>query len=381
MSIQKNIKKVASHIKSQVRERDEVIDGIFTAMLSGHHVVQLGSPGEAKSLIARLICESLKGQSGQGNEYFEWLLTRFSVPEEIFGSLSLKSLESNDQYIRKTENKLPAAKISFLDEIFKANSGILNSLLTVLNEGLYHNGDKGAMKTDLLCCIAASNEYPEKDCAALWDRFLVRFWIEEIKGEDSFLDIIDPNTQGATPLAGVVSVEDIKKARAEVSAVAFPRDTLSVMSEIKAEMKKLGVRVSTRRWKQATKYVQAKAYYDGDSEVTSDTFMCLADVLWSEHKERPAIRKALLKVCNPVMVEATEYFDAMTELLSESSKRDDEDVISYGVRCGGIHEEMLKVRDRLSRLGESKKLDAMVEKANGMLESVKKQALQAAGIV
>ena len=389
MTIQSNIRSLADHVKTQVKERDEVVDGIFTAMLSGHHVVQLGSPGEAKSLIARLICDSLVDSAAANgsapNEYFEWLLTRFSVPEEIFGKLSLKSLERDDLYIRKTEGKLPSASIAFLDEIFKANSAILNSLLTVLNEGIYHNGDAGQCKVPLLACIAASNEYPEDDCAALWDRFLVRFWVEPVRTEKAFLEIVDPGGSEPSALTGLVSVSDIEKARDEVAKVEFSDEMLKVLHDIREAMKQIGVERSTRRWRQAAKYVRARAFFDGDKAVNEDTFMCLVDVLWSDHKERPAIKRALQRICNPVMVEATEFFDALSEIHAQATIREGEDAVQYGVRAGRDHEEMMKVYRRLQKLQEGnakrKSLADLVSRGKAMVKDIRTQALSAVGML
>ncbi|HEY6394949.1 MAG TPA: AAA family ATPase, partial [Candidatus Binataceae bacterium] len=114
-------------------ERSEHIDGALAAMLSANHVLMIGPPGTAKSMLAEELCTRIEGAN-----YFQWLLTRFSTPEEIFGAVSLKSLEQDD-YRRVTTYKLPQAHIAFLDEIFKANSSILNALLSIINERIFHN--------------------------------------------------------------------------------------------------------------------------------------------------------------------------------------------------------------------------------------------------
>jgi len=104
---------------------------------------------------------------------------RFSVPEELFGPLSMKGLE-NDEYVRQTNGYLPTAEVAFVDEIFKANSAILNALLTLLNERLFDNGYK-RLKVPLLTLIAASNELPEsEELDALYDRFLIRRHVGQV---------------------------------------------------------------------------------------------------------------------------------------------------------------------------------------------------------
>ena len=122
------IKKIIGELDSSFVERKKAVRLCLLAMLSGEHAVLLGPPGTAKSLLVRTICDAIEGGS-----YFDYLLTRFTTPDEIFGPLSIKKLEE-DIYERKTKSYLPEAHIAFLDEIFKANSSILNSLLTLINE-------------------------------------------------------------------------------------------------------------------------------------------------------------------------------------------------------------------------------------------------------
>ena len=131
---QEKLKKIREELKQMFLERADLIDGALAALLSSHHLLIIGPPGTAKSMLADELCRRIEGA-----DYFQWLLTRFTTPEEIFGAVSLKALEQDD-YRRVTSRKLPEAHIAFLDEIFKANSSILNAILTLINERLFHNG-------------------------------------------------------------------------------------------------------------------------------------------------------------------------------------------------------------------------------------------------
>src|ERR1700730_14174136 len=157
-----------SELATRFPERKNVIDGALCSILAGEHVLLLGPPGTAKSALARAIAQAFSGI------YFERLLTKFSTPEELFGPVSLKALE-NDKFARVVQGKLPAAEFAFVDEIFKATSAILNSLLALVNERVFHN-DGAPIQCPLVTLFGASNELPEgKELEALFDRFLLRF--------------------------------------------------------------------------------------------------------------------------------------------------------------------------------------------------------------
>ena len=143
MSPQEKLKSIREELKQTFLERGELIDGALSALLSSNHLLIIGPPGTAKSMLADELCRRIEGAN-----YFQWLLTRFTTPEEIFGAVSLKALEEDD-YRRVTDRKLPEAHIAFLDEIFKANSSILNAILTLINERLFHNG-KSIVRVPLL---------------------------------------------------------------------------------------------------------------------------------------------------------------------------------------------------------------------------------------
>lgn len=151
MKLYEKFAKIEEELNSYFVERAEVIHGLILAILSGSNMLLLGPPGVAKSLAIRTWQEHIKD-----TKYFEWLLTKFSTPEEIFGVISLKAME-DDRFSRITRGKLPEAHVVFLDEIFKCNSGMLNSLLPILNEKIFHNDGK-AHKIPLLTTVGASNE-------------------------------------------------------------------------------------------------------------------------------------------------------------------------------------------------------------------------------
>ena len=158
---------IATELDQTFVERSEVVEGALAALLAGQHLLLIGPPGTAKSMLADRICQRIEGAG-----YFQWLLTKFTTPEEVFGAVSLKALE-RDEYRRVTTNKLPEAHIAFLDEIFKASSSILNALLTLLNERCFDNGSE-RLRTPLVTLFGAANELPEEDeLQAVYDLSLI----------------------------------------------------------------------------------------------------------------------------------------------------------------------------------------------------------------
>src|SRR5215471_6506064 len=178
------LRTIRDELRQIFLERDDLIDGALVALLAAQHVLVIGPPGTAKSMLADEVCRRLTGA-----RYFQWLLTRFTTPEELFGAVSLKALEEDD-YRRLTTHKLPEAHIAFLDEVFKASSSILNTILTLMNERRFHNG-REIVEVPLITLFAASNELPEDDeLLALHDRFLLRFVVEYVEEDFRFLKLL-----------------------------------------------------------------------------------------------------------------------------------------------------------------------------------------------
>src|SRR3954468_22455979 len=152
-------------------ERDDEVDLVLTALVAQEHVLLVGPPGCAKSLLLDSLMGWMRGRR------FSALLNRFTTPEEVLGPISVAGLKC-DVYRRVTAGKLPEADLAFLDEVFKASSAILNVLLKILNERTFEAGDGSAVKVPLKLCVGASNEWPSpetgKELAALFDRFCLR---------------------------------------------------------------------------------------------------------------------------------------------------------------------------------------------------------------
>lgn len=338
------LKKIRSDLKSRYFERDDVIDGVFCALLTGSHLLLIGPPGTAKSQLANEICRKITGA-----RYFQWLLTKFTTPEELFGAVSLKGLE-NDEYRRVTSGKLPEAHIAFLDEVFKASSSILNTLLTIMNERIFYNGTE-KVRIPLISLFGASNELPseEDELEALYDRFLLRYVVDYIKEDFRFLKML--NAENEISVEGVITSEELDSCREEAGRVKLPSNILKLISRIRKDLAKKGITPSDRRYKQSVSLLKSRAYLEGRSEVSEDDLRFLENVLWREPGEKAEIQSVIHQSLHG-------WRDRLRELLIQAKELD-----AYSRREWESEEMLIKAnieaQTKLKHIGA--KLDELVE--------------------
>src|SRR5438094_383241 len=222
-----------TEMEGRLFERREEIEGLILAVLSRQHILLVGPKGAAKSMMIRMLAGSI-----QGAHYFERLLTRFTLPDELFGPVSISALKQ-DRFSRITRGYLPEAHFAFLDELWKANSSILNSLLAIINERLFYN-DGEVIQCPLETMMGASAELPQEEAlSALYDRFLLRYRVEYIAEDSHLLEMMADNRP--TVLTARITLDEIHAAREAMAAVEF----LSKLRTAKAELQ--GCRERLRR--------------------------------------------------------------------------------------------------------------------------------------
>lgn len=299
--------KILEELKQGVFEKDTELGLSLLAAIAGESVLLLGPPGVAKSMIARRI----KSAFGKGKS-FEYLMSRFSTPDEIFGPVSISSLKASDTYERNVEGFMPTADVVFLDEIWKAGPAILNTLLTIINEKTFRNGSK-ELHVPLKLFIGASNELPAEGegLEALWDRFLIRIVSQCVSNEENFYKIIDSESSGENNLdlkiANPISAKEYASWQKKIKEIKLSPDVYTTLTEIRKRLKSVrltdteesanrihNVYVSDRRWQHIVRLLKASAFVHGRKQVEVFDLPILTYCLWNEPEEIEPIRKLVL---------------------------------------------------------------------------------------
>jgi MoxR-like ATPase len=294
-------------------ERDEVIRASLIALLARQHLIVLGPPGTGKSELVTSLAERISPQNGAGLRNFAYLMTRFTTPEELFGPVSVSGLK-RDEYRRITAGKLVEAELVFLDEIFKASSAILNALLKIANERVFHNGGQ-EIQVPLITLFGASNEMPQgNELEALWDRFLLRFRVGYVT-DTGFVRFIRAaaakynghNSNGSHPMT--LSQSELADLQQAAAQVAIPNAAIDLIEQLRRDLVGKGIIISDRRWGQALGVLQAHALAEGRDVVTEDDLVFLKHVLWQSPEQQSEIGKALARIGNPLNSKAVDYED------------------------------------------------------------------------
>lgn len=327
---------VRDDLNQNLLERETHVEVGLIGLLTASHVLLLGAPGTAKSWLVRLLTERI-----QGATYFERLLTKFSTPEELFGPLSLSALE-RDEYRRVTTGTLVEAQIGFVDEIFKANSAILNSLLTLINERIWHEAGQ-VRQVPLLSLFGASNESPEDDCLnALYDRFLLRVVIPPL-ADDASLRQLFTLQQSKAPGA-TITLDELREAQQQVQQLLLTDDAREAVITIKHGLEEEGIAASDRRWRSCAELVRAKAWLEGEADTSSDHAAVLVHSLWQTPDQIRVVERVVNKVANPLNLEAVELEDAAKDLYDQRPQPDHPDLTQklepLLKQLGDIHERL-----------------------------------------
>lgn len=364
---------VIEPMKQRFVGRDEVVDLIALAIVAGEHLFLFGPPGTAKSALIRQFASSVRGR------YFEYMLTRFSEPNELFGPIDLVKLRDG-KVVTVTDGMLPEAEFAFLDELFNANSAILNNLLTVLHERVYRRGLE-THKLPLLSLFSASNHLPEDDSLkALYDRFLLRCHVDQLQ-RDSMPRLLTAGWALESPqsLHSTVSAEEMRKLAKQVIDV-----DLSGVAERYADLcfrvRDLGIAFSDRRAVKVQKLIAASALLCGRTAAEATDLWVLRYV-W-DRAEQIAPLSALV---NGVLKNVAENPDAPRHALAAVPERVDGeelarqlDALEKEIAASGkslselarLREQAASISDRCAWIGDSAARRHLLDRASQLLQRI-----------
>lgn len=328
-------KQLLGEMNRGIYEKETEISLSLLAALAGESIILLGPPGVAKSMVARQLKTAFRDAQS-----FEYLMSRFSTPDEIFGPVSIQKLKTSDTYERAVEGYLPTADVVFLDEIWKAGPAIQNTLLTVINEKIFRNGNR-EMHLPLKLLVAASNELPAKGegLEALWDRFVIRIESRPIKLEKNFRAMLldsHADFSGSTGILGhadfadnadfsdlKITAEEYAEWAEKICKIGVKEEVLDAISAIRKSLRAVNVDeaaerrniyVSDRRWKNIVRLLRTSAFMQDREEVDICDLLLIYHCLWQEPEERDAIRNIVIRALfSPFADKLVEMKNALAE--------------------------------------------------------------------
>jgi len=301
-----NERMVALAIEREISSRVSV-----EALISRHHVLYLGPPGAAKSLMARMIAHALDLPD---NGYFEALMGKGLPPDAILGPPDIEGAVKDRDYRRVIEGFIATAYIIFLDEIFKTGDVNVNPTLTVLNERLFQNG-RTVHKCPLITGYFASNElYDGMALEAFFSRLTYRLWVDYIQEDDNVDLLLDAYVSQATG-GGYgtedigITVDELDVVHGEMKAMPFGSTQKDILKTVRKSFRAEGMLFDDRKLCWMTDVVRARAVFEGHAEPEPEDFSVLEHLLWNDPKDRAKVRSLVLTVCNPAQEEADAYVD------------------------------------------------------------------------
>lgn len=316
-------KQLLGEMNRGIYEKETEISLSLLAALAGESIILLGPPGVAKSMVARQLKTAFREAQS-----FEYLMSRFSTPDEIFGPVSIQKLKTSDTYERAVEGYLPTADVVFLDEIWKAGPAIQNTLLTVINEKIFRNGNR-EMHLPLKLLVAASNELPAKGegLEALWDRFVIRIESRPIKLEKNFRAMLLESHADFADNADFsdlkITAEEYAEWAEKICKIGVKGEVLDAISAIRKSLRAVNVDeaaerrniyVSDRRWKNTIRLLRTSAFMQDREEVDICDLLPIYHCLWQEPEERDAIRNIVIRALfSPFADKLVEMKNALAE--------------------------------------------------------------------
>ncbi len=302
-------REVQKDLNACLLERESTIENVLLALLTGEHMLILGSPGTAKSMLVRALCARITDAT-----YFEKAMSPVTVPEDLYGPIDLVRLSEHGEWVRRDTGSMSRAHIVFLDEIARSNEAIRDTLLVAMNERLAQVVGFDPYPLPLLSLFSASNSTFPEEAAAFNDRFLLREVVTPLADDANFMLLFTGQLPDWKAVNATMSLDDLRQAQTEVKHIKGTPEVAQAVLTLKSALSAEGVVVSDRKWGWCGKLLKARAWLDGHAEVDPEHCLALVHALWSDPQERKTVEREVYKLACPLALRAVEIEDMLAEV-------------------------------------------------------------------
>lgn len=299
MKLQQKVLDYKTQLKQSVIERDEIVDDAVAALINKEHVMFLGLPGTAKSMISEFLSYGLDYTGSDGSKpYFSVQLNGMTEFKKVFGVQNIKKYLDDGVDLVITDNFLPNSRIGHIDEITRAGKSISDSLLKIINERKFEQNGIN-IPVPLETCFCTTNfKYSSTHFEALQDRIL--FWhnVEDVS-DDGFDDLCEGEFDGSG-ITIKFTEEEIKQIRDEIKAVKLTKDTIQTLKSIKIVLRdEKKLRISDRKVLKIRKILRYTAWLAGRTETRPIDCRQIINCIWNDPEHKPIVREVVLKLVVP----------------------------------------------------------------------------------
>lgn len=331
-----------ARINQALVDRRQEVRLVLQALVLGEHVLIVAPPGTAKSMLANCVGDLLASRT------FRIQLSKTTEPDELLGPMDLEAFREG-RFLRRTQGRMPESSVAILDEVFKGSSAVLNTMLSMMQEGTFFDGEKFS-PVPLRTCIGTSNEFPDpenggRELAAMFDRFLFRRVAKEVSGSKAVRELLFGDTTPPTwSREEQIHLDELKAARAEADRVAINTDVEEGLLTLLLNLERKGVRPGDRRRRKAVDAVKCHAFLAGRTTAALSDLIALRDVLWADPSQRDIVEEQTVEFADPFAAKLAEIRAAALEIFDGLDVRKPDELSQRTGRLQTLISDLSKIK-------------------------------------